>query len=163
MRIQGTPLTDADRRAVSEFLGGRALRSTPAGSSVVACQSPTPFRATFAASDWNGWGNGVENTRFARSGGLTAGDPPAQPNRMIKARIMADLPDGARPQIAVLNTLSPEFRALADRVRAIKGADFSICDVEAPVRIVEPTKPEPQAKKQRARRTARSTDADPAA
>ena len=76
MRIQGTPLSDADRRAVAEFLGGRALRSTPAGSSVVACQSSPPFRGAVAASDWNGWGNGIENTRFARNGGLTAGDLP---------------------------------------------------------------------------------------
>ena len=76
MRIQGTPLSDADRRAVAEFLGGRALRNTPAGSSVVACQSSPPFRGAVAASDWNGWGNGIENTRFARNGGLTAGDLP---------------------------------------------------------------------------------------
>ncbi|MEO8256676.1 MAG: PQQ-binding-like beta-propeller repeat protein [Acidobacteriota bacterium] len=76
MRIQGTPLSDADRRAVAEFLGGRALRSAAAGSSVVACRSSTPFRGVVAATDWNGWGNGIENTRFARKGGLTAGDLP---------------------------------------------------------------------------------------
>ena len=76
MRIQGTPLSDADRRAVAEFLGGRALRHAPAGSSVVACQSTPPFRGAVAAGDWNGWGNGIENTRFARNGGLTAGDLP---------------------------------------------------------------------------------------
>jgi peptidylprolyl isomerase len=93
--------------------------------------------------------------------GLTAGDPPMQPSRMFRARIMADLPESLRPQISVLNTLSPQFRALADQVRAIKGADFSICDVEAPVRVIEP-KREPQAKK-RAPRTARSTEAGPSA
>ena len=76
MRIQGTPLSDADRRAVAEFLGGRALRSTPAGSSVAACRSSPPFRGAVAASDWNGWGHGIENTRFASNGGLTAGDLP---------------------------------------------------------------------------------------
>ena len=94
---------------------------------------------------------------------LTAGDPPREPSRMIKARIMADLPESSRPQVAVLNTLSPEFRALADRVRAIKGADFSICDVDAPVRITAPpAQPEPRARK-RAPRTARRAEADPAA
>ena len=30
MRIQGTPLSEGDRRAVAEFLGGRPLRSTSA-------------------------------------------------------------------------------------------------------------------------------------
>ena len=34
------------------------------------------FAATVAASDWNGWGNGIENTRFAKNGGLSAGDLP---------------------------------------------------------------------------------------
>jgi polyvinyl alcohol dehydrogenase (cytochrome) len=76
MRIQGTPLLDADRRAVAEFLGGRPLRSTPPGSSVVRCTSSPPFRGVAGPGDWNGWGNGIENTRFAKSGGLTAADLP---------------------------------------------------------------------------------------
>jgi peptidylprolyl isomerase len=85
---------------------------------------------------------------------LTVGDPPMQPSRMLRARIMADLPESLRPQIAVLNTLSPEFRAIAERVRAIKGADFSICDVEAPVRVtaLSPAPPEPARKPKIARR-----------
>lgn len=88
---------------------------------------------------------------------LTAGDPPMQPSRMLRARVMADLPESARPQIAVLNTLSPEFHALAEQVRDLKGADFSICDVEAPVRITAPppTTAEKPARK-RPRRAARS-------
>jgi peptidylprolyl isomerase len=91
---------------------------------------------------------------------LTLGDPPMQPSRMLKARIMADIPDAARPQIAVLNTLSPEFRAIADQVRAIKGADFSICDLEAPVRITQaPAKPVPPARK-RPLRPRRAAPAD---
>jgi polyvinyl alcohol dehydrogenase (cytochrome) len=76
MRIQGTPLSDADRRAVAEFLGGRPLRSTPPGSTVVRCTSSPSFRGDAVASDWNGWGNGVENTRFAKNGGVTAVDLP---------------------------------------------------------------------------------------
>jgi peptidylprolyl isomerase len=83
---------------------------------------------------------------------LTAGDPPLQPSRMLRARVMADLPEPLRPQIAVLNTLSPEFHALAEQVRDVKGADFSICDVEAPVRITAPpavTAEKPARKRQR--------------
>jgi peptidylprolyl isomerase len=66
---------------------------------------------------------------------LNSGDPPMRPDRMLRVRVLADLPEPERPQIAVLNTLSPEFRAIADQVRAIRGADFSICDVDAPVRL----------------------------
>jgi peptidylprolyl isomerase len=85
---------------------------------------------------------------------LTVGDPPMQPSRMLHAHIMADLPESLRPQIAVLNTLSPEFRAIAERVRVLRGADFSICDVEAPVRITAlvPAPPEPARKRKLARR-----------
>ena len=77
MRIQGTPLErrrPARRRGVSGRT--RAANAHRPESSVVACKSSPPFRGAVAASDWNGWGNGIENTRFARNGGLTAGDLP---------------------------------------------------------------------------------------
>jgi polyvinyl alcohol dehydrogenase (cytochrome) len=76
MRIQGTPLSEADRRAVSEFLGGRPLRALSAGSSVVSCAASPAFQGAGAEGEWNGWGNGIRNTRFARNGGLTAADLP---------------------------------------------------------------------------------------
>jgi len=85
---------------------------------------------------------------------LTAGDPPIEPSKLIKVRVMADLPESQRPQVAVLNTLSPEFRAIADQVRAIRGADFSICDVEAPVRVTALAAP-PQSAAQKPRRRPR--------
>jgi polyvinyl alcohol dehydrogenase (cytochrome) len=75
MRIQGTPLGEADRRAVSEYLGGRALRSVSAGASVLSCSSSPAFAGAGAAGEWNGWGNGIKNTRFADNG-LTAADLP---------------------------------------------------------------------------------------
>ena len=76
MRIQGTPLSDAERQAVSEFLGGRPLRVTPPESTVVRCAAVSPFAGFAAVGNWNGWGNGLENTRFAKNGGLTAADLP---------------------------------------------------------------------------------------
>jgi polyvinyl alcohol dehydrogenase (cytochrome) len=76
MRIQGTPLGEGERRAVAEFLGGRPLQPRSAGASVVHCAATPSFMAPGAAGDWNGWGNGVENTRFAPRGGVTARDLP---------------------------------------------------------------------------------------
>jgi polyvinyl alcohol dehydrogenase (cytochrome) len=76
MRIQATPLSDGERRAVAEYLGGRALRITPPEASVIACKSSRPFRGAGGTSDWNGWGNGLENTRFAKQGGVTAASLP---------------------------------------------------------------------------------------
>src|SRR3954447_13943510 len=48
MRIQAAPLSDADRRAVAEFLGGRPIRETPADASLVPCKSSPPFRGDAA-------------------------------------------------------------------------------------------------------------------
>ena len=76
MRIQGTPLAEGERRAVAEFLGGRPLQPRSAGTSVVHCAATPSFTGPGTGGEWNGWGNGVENTRFAPRGGLTARDLP---------------------------------------------------------------------------------------
>ena len=65
---------------------------------------------------------------------LTVGEPPVHPDKMVRVSVMSDLPDNERPKVRVLNTLSPQFTALADRIRALRGADFSICDIEVPTR-----------------------------
>ena len=76
MRIQAVALSDAERRAVAEFLGGRALAAAAAGSSVMRCNATSPFRGPTGTSEWNGWGNGSSNTRFAKDGGISAKDLP---------------------------------------------------------------------------------------
>ena len=65
---------------------------------------------------------------------MAVGEPPAAPDRMLKARILADMPPAERPRIEVADTAGPMFKALVERVRRAKGADFSVCDVEVPVR-----------------------------
>ena len=76
MRIQGTPLLETERRAVAEYLGRRPLRTTIPGSSAVKCTASPRFSGPAKSGDWNGWGNGSSNTRFAKDGGLTAQDLP---------------------------------------------------------------------------------------
>jgi polyvinyl alcohol dehydrogenase (cytochrome) len=76
MRIQAVALSDAERRAVAEFLGGRPLEAAAAGSSVTRCSATAPFRGPTGTGEWNGWGNGTSNTRFAKDGGLSAKDLP---------------------------------------------------------------------------------------
>jgi peptidylprolyl isomerase len=88
--------------------------------------------------------------------GFAFGDPPGNPDRMLRARILADLPDLDRPAVLVLNTLSPRFTALVQQVRAVRGPDFSVCDVEVPVmgspsapRVVEADASGPKRKSKR--------------
>ena len=38
-------------------------------------------------------------------------------------------------QAAVLNTNSATFQTLAQQARQARGADFSVCDIELPVRV----------------------------
>jgi polyvinyl alcohol dehydrogenase (cytochrome) len=76
MRIQAVSLSDAERRAVAEFLGGRALDTTSERAPGPACSVTTPFRGPSGSGEWNGWGSGPRNTRFANNGGLSAADLP---------------------------------------------------------------------------------------
>ena len=76
MRIQAVALTDTERRAVAEFLGGRPLAPASARSPVTRCDATVPFGGPSGTREWNGWGNGAGNTRFAADGGITAKDLP---------------------------------------------------------------------------------------
>ncbi len=65
---------------------------------------------------------------------LNAGEPPAQPDSMIRVQVLADMPKA--PHIEILKTDSGAFKSLADQVRVAKGADFSICDITVPARVI---------------------------
>ena len=79
MQLQGSVLTETQRRAVSEFATGKLIASN-AGSAQTAnrCTSSTPMGDPATGPSWNGWGNGPASTRFqdARNGGITAQDLP---------------------------------------------------------------------------------------
>ncbi len=77
MAQQGAKLSDADRRAVSEFLAGRPLGTTAASATASrnAPTSPAMSDPSRGAS-WNGWGNGTTNARYAKDGGVSAADLP---------------------------------------------------------------------------------------
>jgi len=86
------------------------------------------------------WGMTVDGLEVVRS--LQVGDgengmmAQAQPDRMTRMRVAADIPEAERPAAQVLATDAPRFRALVEAARTAKGADFSVCDVTLPVQIV---------------------------
>ncbi|WP_374471300.1 peptidylprolyl isomerase [Phenylobacterium sp.] len=82
--------------------------------------------------DYTVWGRVVQGLDVVRA--MAVGEPPAAPDRMVRVRVAADLPAAERPGLEVMDTAGPAFAALAARTRAAKGADFSVCDVEVPVR-----------------------------
>ncbi len=65
---------------------------------------------------------------------LTIGEPPAHPDSMIRVQVLADMPKA--PRIEILKTDSSAFATLAAQKREEKGADFSICDITVPARVI---------------------------
>jgi peptidylprolyl isomerase len=72
------------------------------------------------------WGRVVYGENVVRE--LKKGEPVVDPDKMTSVRILADLPDGSRPTVQVLNTASPAFKALAAN-------SVSVCDIDLPSKV----------------------------
>lgn len=83
--------------------------------------------------DYSVWGRIVVGADV--NGLIAVGEPPVKPDLMLKVRVAADMPAAERPRLSILNPESPAFRTLVRQTRMAKGADFSICDLEVPVRV----------------------------
>jgi peptidylprolyl isomerase len=84
------------------------------------------------------WGrvvSGLDVVRAIKVGNGDNGAVTADPDRMIRVRIAADLPAAERPVVQILDTGSAAFRTLAEGARTARGADFSICDLDLPVQV----------------------------
>jgi polyvinyl alcohol dehydrogenase (cytochrome) len=76
MVVQAQKLTDEEKRAVAEYLGGRPLDLNRSGSVQTMpnrCASISPMGDPGAGAAWNGWSPEASNTRFAarQTAGLT--------------------------------------------------------------------------------------------
>jgi peptidylprolyl isomerase len=65
---------------------------------------------------------------------LAVGEPPANPDKMIRVRSAADLPVADRPRLEVMDVGSPEYSRWAQVQRRHHGARLSICDLIPRVR-----------------------------
>jgi peptidylprolyl isomerase len=83
--------------------------------------------------DYTVWGKVVVGLDIVRA--ITVGEPPANPDKMLKVRVASDLPAAERPKVEVLDEHSPAFAKLATKARAEKGVDFTVCDMEIPARL----------------------------
>jgi peptidylprolyl isomerase len=93
------------------------------------------MRAPYPSLDgrYSVWGRVVWGQEAV--GALKVGEPPENPDRMLQVRVAADMAETERAPIYVLRTDSPDFRELIERTRKQRGADFSVCDVQVPVRV----------------------------
>ena len=78
MRPQGGRLTGAERRAVAEYLSGRALGGDVTGASLGRCTTTPPMIASSGAPGWAGWSPTTSNARYqsAAQAGLSEKDVP---------------------------------------------------------------------------------------
>jgi len=81
MSVQAGDLTDAQKRLIALYLGGRPLGSAEAGDAKRMsnhCASNPDLGNPLAGPSWNGWGADLSNTRFqpANAAGLPASDVP---------------------------------------------------------------------------------------
>jgi len=62
---------------------------------------------------------------------IKVGEPPSDPqDRMTRVQMLADIPEGVRPSVKVVDTKSAYFADLVNNIRVKAGDDFSLCDVE---------------------------------
>jgi len=67
---------------------------------------------------------------------LKVGEPVAPPqDMMVRARMLADIPESERPALRVVDTAGPWFAAQVAQMRAEDGADFSACNLKVPSEV----------------------------
>ncbi|HTW64205.1 MAG TPA: PQQ-binding-like beta-propeller repeat protein [Bryobacteraceae bacterium] len=81
MKVQGSALTEDQRRMVAVFMSGRTFGSAQQGDAKDMpnrCEANPPMSDPSAGPEWSGWSAAVTNTRFqtAKGAGLTAEQVP---------------------------------------------------------------------------------------
>jgi peptidylprolyl isomerase len=67
---------------------------------------------------------------------IKTGEPVPDPqDRIQRIQVMADIPEGVRPTLKVLDTKSAYFAAVAAKAVAAEGQSFSLCDLDVPARV----------------------------
>ncbi len=82
---------------------------------------------------YTAWGRVVWGLEAVRA--IKTGEPVVDPDKMTRVRVLADIPTVERPKVMIADPQSAEFRKAVAGARHRKGPDFSICDVEPPVRV----------------------------
>jgi peptidylprolyl isomerase len=78
------------------------------------------------------WGRVIHGQAVIEA--IRDGEPPADPDRIARMRVLADIPAADRPRLQVMDTRGPAFAALLQQALAAKGPNASLCDVTVPVR-----------------------------
>ncbi len=83
--------------------------------------------------DYTVWGRAVIGLDVIRA--IKVGFPPKAPDKMLTVQVMSDMPSATRPKVEVLDERSASFTALIQQTRLARGADFSPCEIDIPVKV----------------------------
>lgn len=86
------------------------------------------------------WGRvvaGQDVVNSLETGALPSGRV-EDPDLMVRVRVAADIPRGERPVVERVRTDSEAFKAAVEAIKQARGAEFSVCDVPIPARVIEP-------------------------
>jgi peptidylprolyl isomerase len=79
------------------------------------------------------WGRVVQGLDVVRA--MNVGEPPANPDKMTRVRVAADMPEAERPRLDVLNERGPAFARAAGAIQRKSGAAFTVCDIAITTRL----------------------------
>jgi peptidylprolyl isomerase len=75
--------------------------------------------------DYSVWGRVVSGLAAIHT--MNVGFPPPQPDRMLRVRVLADIPLAERPPVVLPR--ADQVRSSIEAARRVHGADFTVCDV----------------------------------
>ncbi len=82
--------------------------------------------------NYTAWGRAVVGLDVIRA--IKTGEPPKDPDKMVKVRMMVDMPEAEQPKVLVMNTQGPAFRALVDRANKAANGLANPCEIDLPVK-----------------------------
>lgn len=78
---------------------------------------------------------GLEVARALQPGSESNNGQVENPDVMDRVRSAAAMPEGQRPGVRVMSLTNPAFIAEVERVRAERGARFTVCDIQPAVEV----------------------------
>lgn len=72
---------------------------------------------------------------------LNVGEPPANPDKMLAVRVLADIPAAERPVVQVIDPHGDAFKALMKTAGVADAYERAACDIDLPVKVVDPKAP----------------------
>ena len=136
----GMLTADHKVRAYATFcqgVGGMARSAEPGSgnSQFYLMRGPTPH----LDQNYTPFGRAIAGLDVIRA--IKVGEPVEAPmDKMLKVRVLADIPAAERPVVRVIDTRGAWFTAQAAKARAEQAPEFSICGLDIPSQVTNPAK-----------------------